>query len=131
MFRLTYEWLTGRASEVPECLAGNYVDAINDAKLIAASPDRVVRVPRWRVRDNLPDTRWFSARRSEKTAALIRAADPSVPRLFRELTAELGEDLLLRAAIWTTLRESNRKGAKDKWHLLKLRSSPDRVRGRL
>jgi len=52
-----------------------------------------------------------------KTAALIRAADPSVPRLSGELTAELEEDLLLRAAIWTTLRESNRKGARDERHL--------------
>lgn len=100
-----FEWLTDLALKVPERLAGNYVDAIDDAKLVAASPDQVVRVPRWRVRDNLPGTRWFCPT-VVKTEALVHAADLDVPRLFGELTAEFGEDLLLRAAVWMTLRES-------------------------
>ena len=41
-----------------------------------------------------------------KTDAVNLAASLDVPRLFGELTAEFGEDLLLRAAVWMTLRES-------------------------
>jgi hypothetical protein len=41
-----------------------------------------------------------------KTDAVIKAAGLSVSRLFGELAAEFGEDLLMRAAAWMTLRES-------------------------
>jgi len=100
-----YEWLTGQMLEVPERLGGNYVDAIDDAKLVAASRDQSVKVQRWRVNDNLPGTRYFCPT-LVKTEAVARAAGLDVPRLFGELTAEFGEDLLMRAAVWMTLRES-------------------------
>lgn len=100
-----YEWLTGQTLQVPERLGGNYVNAIDDARLVAASPDQVVKVRRWRVNDNLPGTRHFCPM-VVKTEALARAAALDVSRLFGELTAEFGEDLLLRAAVWMTLRES-------------------------
>jgi hypothetical protein len=100
-----YEWLTGKTLAVPERLGGNYIDAIDDAKLVAASPDRVVKVQRWRVNDNLPGARSFCPM-VVKTDAVNRAASLDVPRLFGELTAEFGEDLLMRAAVWMTLRES-------------------------
>lgn len=41
-----------------------------------------------------------------KTGAVVAAASLDVPALFGELTAEFGEDLLMRAAVWMTLRES-------------------------
>ncbi|WP_287743917.1 Fic family protein [Diaphorobacter sp.] len=100
-----YEWLTGQTLEVPERLGGNYVDAIDGAKLVAASADRVVKVQRWRVNDNLPGTRHFCPT-VVKTEAVIRACGLDVSRLFGELKAEFGEDLLMRAAVWMTLRES-------------------------
>lgn len=100
-----YEWLTGQKLEVPERLGGNYVDAVDDAKLVTASSERVVKVQRWRVNDNLPGTRHFCPM-VVKTDAVTRAAGLDVPRLFGELTAEFGEDLLMRAAVWMTLRES-------------------------
>lgn len=100
-----YEWLTGDALQLPERLGGNYVDAIDDAKLVAASADQVMKVQRWRVNDNLPGTRHFCPT-VVKTDAVIKAADLSVSRLFGELAAEFGEDLLMRAAAWMTLRES-------------------------
>lgn len=100
-----YEWLTGNTLIVPERLGGNYVDAIDDTKLVAASVDQVVKVQRWRVNDNLPGTRCFCPM-VVKTEAVARAADLDVVGLFGELTAEFGEDLLLRAATWMTLRES-------------------------
>lgn len=100
-----YEWLTGSALDVPERLGGNYVDAIDDAKLVAASPDRVTKVPRWRINDNLPGTRHFCPI-VVKTEAVRHAGGLDVSTLFGELTAEFGEDLLMRAAAWMTLRES-------------------------
>lgn len=100
-----YEWLSGGLLEVPERLGGNYVDAIDETKVVAATSDRVTKVQRWRVNDNLPGTREFCPI-VVKTEAMERAAALDVPRLFGELTEEFGEDLLLRAAVWMTLRES-------------------------
>ncbi len=100
-----YEWLMDSALDVPDRLGGNYVDAIDDAKLVAASADRVVKVQRWRVNDNLPGTRHFCPT-VVKTEAVTQAGALDVPGLFGDLTAEFGEDLLMRAAAWMTLRES-------------------------
>lgn len=100
-----YEWLTGVVLKVPERLGGNYIDAIDEAKMVAASRERVTRAPRWRVNDNLAGTREFCPI-VVKTDAVEQAAALDVPHLFGQLTDEFGEDLLQRAAIWMTLRES-------------------------
>lgn len=100
-----YEWLTGDLLQVPERLGGNYVDAIDPAKMVAASLDRATKVQRWRVNDNLPGTRDFCPM-VVKNEAVMRAAELDVSALFGELTDEFGEDLLMRAAAWMTLRES-------------------------
>lgn len=100
-----YEWLTGDLLLVPERLGGNYVDAIDPAKMVAASPERAVKVQRWRVNDNLPGTREFCPM-VVKNEAVVRVAELDVSALFGELTDEFGEDLLMRAAAWMTLRES-------------------------
>lgn len=100
-----YEWLSGDRLSVPKRLGGNYVDAIDASKLVAASADHVVKVQRWRVNDNLPGTRTFCPM-VVKNEALAQAAELDVPRLFAELRQEFGDDLLMRAAVWMTLRES-------------------------
>ncbi len=100
-----YEWLTGALLQVPARLGGNYVDAIDPAKMVAASSERAVKVQRWRVNDNLPGTRDFCPM-VVKNEAVVRAAELDVSALFGELTDEFGEDLLMRAAAWMTLRES-------------------------
>lgn len=100
-----YEWLTGEELHVPENLGGNYVSAINDENLLAASPEKIVKVARWRVNNNLPGTRFFCPI-VVKTDALQAASELDVPALFGKLSAEFGEELLLRAATWMTLRES-------------------------
>jgi hypothetical protein len=100
-----YEWLTGDSLQVPKRQGGNYVDAIDEAKQVAASPGRALKVARWRVNDNLAGTRHFCPT-VVKTDTFRTAAGLDVPRLFGELTAEFGEDLLVRAAAWMTLRES-------------------------
>ena len=91
--------------QAPEPIGGKYVDAINADLMVAASPEEAVKVPRWRVNDNLPGTSYFCPI-VVKTAAVKSAADLDVPHLFGQLTAEFGEALLLRAAAWMTLRES-------------------------
>lgn len=100
-----YEWLTENTLQVPERIGGNYVHAIDDTKLVAASSDYVVKVSRWRINDNLPGTRYFCPT-IVKTDATIQAMALDVPQLFQNLTNEFGEDLLQRAAVWMTLRES-------------------------
>ena len=100
-----YEWLTDQELVVPPRLGGNYVDVIDDGKMVAASQDRATRSSRWHVNNNLAGTREFCPM-VIKTEAVDSAAALDVPYLFNELTNEFGEDLLLRAAIWMTLRES-------------------------
>lgn len=100
-----YEWLTGTQLHVPANLGGNYVDAINSELLLTASPDKIEKVARWRVNDNLPGTRFFCPMVT-KTEKLQAAIDVDVKALFESLTDEFGEELLLRAAAWMTLRES-------------------------
>lgn len=73
--------------------------------MMAASPERAVKVQHWRVDDNLPGIRDFCPM-VVKNEAVIRAAELDVSALFGELTDEFGEDLLMRAAAWMTLRES-------------------------
>lgn len=100
-----YEWLSGESLQAPARLGGNYVDAIDADKLVAASPDQAIKVARWRVNDNLPGTRYFCPT-VVKTEALRQAAALDVPGLLAALSTEFGDDVLLRAATWMTLRES-------------------------
>lgn len=100
-----YEWFTGAQLEVPARLGGNYVDAIDAEQLVAASPDQVEKVQRWRVNDNLPGTPAFCPF-VVKTEATLKAALLDIGSLVNDLTNEFGEDLLMRASVWMTLRES-------------------------
>ncbi|OED17227.1 Fic family protein [Burkholderia sp. A2] len=100
-----YEWLIDDHLSVPERLGGNYVDVLDDTKIVTSSRNHVLRNARWRVNDNLPGTRYFCPT-LVKTAAFMEAAALDVPRLFADLAKEFGEDLLMRAATWMTLRES-------------------------
>lgn len=100
-----YEWLTDDALQVPPRLGGNYFDAIDSTKLIAASPGRETKVRRWRINDNFAGTRHFCPTVIQ-TDDVVSASALDVAALFQDLTTEFGEDLLLRAATWMTLRES-------------------------
>jgi len=100
-----YEWLTGRriALQVPS--AGPYVDVLDDRKLVAAAPAQSVPNRRWRVRDNLPGSPAFCPI-VRKTSALEAASAVDLPRLLNDLALEFGEEVLMRSAVWMTLRES-------------------------
>lgn len=100
-----FEWLTGRELALDAVPAGNYVDVLDSRNLVAASEGRAVPNKRWRVRDNLPGTRAFCPL-IRKTADAQRAMALDVPQLLRGLALEFGEDVLMRSAVWMTLRES-------------------------
>lgn len=100
-----FEWLTGRALDLQADVAGPYVNVIDDQKLVAASPDRSLANRRWRVRDNLPGTPAFCPI-VRKTREALRAMAVDVRRLLADLALEFGEDVLMRSAVWMTLRES-------------------------
>lgn len=100
-----YEFLTGRELPFACEIGGGYVDAIDDRRLVAASRDKAVANRRWRVRDNLPGSRAFCPV-VRKTPALLHASSLDVHALIDALAGEFGEELLVRSAVWMTLRES-------------------------
>ncbi len=100
-----YEWLTGQELAPPAGLGGNYVDAIDPDKLVSASPDHAERNAKWRVRDNLPGTPAFCPI-LPRGRAFDTASALDVSSLIKQLSDEFGEDLLMRAATWMTVRES-------------------------
>lgn len=100
-----YEFLTGRELPTGVEVGGGYVDAIDGSKLVAASGGLETLNRRWRVRDNLPGSRAFCPL-VRKTGDAMKAMALDVPALIHDLAMEFGEDLLMRSAVWMTLRES-------------------------
>ena len=100
-----YEWLTGRQLNVAIAMAGPYVDVLDERKLVVASPGRALPNRRWRVRDNLPGSPAFCPM-VRKTREWDQAVAVNLPALLTDLALEFGEDLLMRSAVWMTLRES-------------------------
>ena len=100
-----YEWLTGRELAIEVTIAGPYVDVLDERKLVAASPDQSLLNQRWRVRDNMPGSPAFCPI-IHKSEQVLQASAADIGRLLEELALEFGEDVLLRSAVWMTLRES-------------------------
>jgi hypothetical protein len=98
-----YEWLMGSRLAVDDTQSGNYVDAIDPALYLVAG--RAGNVPRWRVRDNMPGTREFCPV-VYRTPDVQSIADYDCARALRELEVTFGVDLLLRSAVWLTIKES-------------------------
>lgn len=98
-----YEWLTDRRLAFGGVSVGNYIDALDENLYLTAT--QPVNNQRWRVRDNLPGTRDFCplVYRTDK----VRAAETyDCGQRLRELEVEYGEDLLMRSAVWLTVKES-------------------------
>jgi len=98
-----FEWLTGRQLDVPDTPSGNYVDALDPEAFVVAS--RAANVQRWRVRDNLPGTREFcpTIRRTEAVRAVERY---NCAAALDFLEVEFGADILMRSAVWLSIKES-------------------------
>ncbi len=99
-----YEWVTGRVIDVPDTAAGAFVDAVDPELVVCASMGRHAISRRWRVRDNLPGTPAFCP--IVRKGALGNALELDVGELLSELRQEFDQDVLMRAAVWLTMRES-------------------------
>jgi hypothetical protein len=97
-----YEWLTGQQLEVGPT-GGNYVDALDAKTVVTAASSVPVR--RWMVRDNMPGTPLFCPT-VRLTDASRKAMALDCAQLIADLQGEFGDDLLVRSAVWLTLRES-------------------------
>jgi hypothetical protein len=100
-----YEFLIGQKLPCDAAKAGSYVDALPTEKLVTATAEHAPLNHRWRIRDNLPGTRHFCPM-IRKTSSVQEAMRLDVPELLRGLMTEFGDDLLIRSAVWLTLREN-------------------------
>lgn len=99
-----WEWFTDRKlTGVEPVPSGNYVDAIDKKFQLVATSSKNDR--RWRVRDNIPGTRLFCPvvfhSEGVKAAAVYDCA-----KELEALNVEFGADVLLRSAVWLTIKES-------------------------
>lgn len=98
-----YEWLTGSRLDVTDTPTGNYIDALDPGDYLVAG--KSTNVPRWRVRDNMPGTREFCPV-IFRSPAVNSIADYDCTKALHELEIVFGADLLLRSAVWLTIKES-------------------------
>ncbi len=99
-----WEWFNQR--ELPglsPLQSGNYVDAVDSDIQLAALV--AVNNQRWRVRDNLPGTPAFCPL-VLRTDAVKAAETYSCKQQLELLNVEFGADVLLRSAVWLTIKES-------------------------
>jgi hypothetical protein len=98
-----FEWLTGRQLDVPDLTIGNYVDALDaDTYLVAA---KSTNVQRWRVRDNMPGTPAFCPI-VVRTPVIRHIEKYDCGKALQVLEREYGADLLMRSAVWLSIKES-------------------------
>lgn len=100
-----YEWLTGSELKIQVEVGGGYVEVIDGQKLVAAAEGRSLPIRKWRIRDNLPGTPHFCPI-VRKTNDVVLAMALDIQGLLGDLNSEFGEDVLMRSAVWMTLRES-------------------------
>lgn len=98
-----YEWLTGQPLDFPGVMAGNYVNALDPEEYLTASEP--VNNPRWRVRDNLPGVRDFCPM-IHRTPQVRAAEAYDCAQGLMQLEQDFGVDLLMRSAVWLTVKES-------------------------
>lgn len=105
-----YEWFTRKTLALPivngkSVIGGNYVDAVDATKMVVSSDDYVSNNNRWRIKDNLAGTPDFCPM-LVKTPSFQQALQLDIATMVQALNEEFGEDLLMRSAVWITLRES-------------------------
>jgi len=98
-----YELLTDRRLDVPDTTRGNYVDALDsERELTAAAPPNNTR---WRVRDNLLGNAAFSPQ-VYRTPDTERAFAFDVRERIARLEGQFSAELVMRSAVWLTIKES-------------------------
>ena len=98
-----YEWLTGKRLDVPDTTRGNYIPAL-DPELELTCP-RPTNNARWRVRDNLLGNSGFSPQ-VHLTPDTTQALAFNVGERIARLEGQFSADLVLRSAVWLTVKES-------------------------
>jgi hypothetical protein len=97
-----YEWLTGRALNLPSAGMGTYVPALDPAQQYGTDGQNS---PRHRVRNNLPGTSAFCPLVS-RTPAVEKFVDMNLVERAREVVASVPRDLLARTAAFLLLKDS-------------------------
>ncbi|PYD74536.1 Fic family protein [Novacetimonas pomaceti] len=100
-----YEFLTGLELETETAVGGNYVSALNDKLVVTANQNQAINIKKWHVRDNMPGTRYFCPS-IRKSRPLELAAGFDIAARYTRLQEDFGDDMLARAAVWLTNRES-------------------------
>jgi hypothetical protein len=98
-----YEWLTHSTLNFSGVKQGNYVDALDEKMYLTASTTQ--NNTRWRIRDNLPGTRDYCPM-VFKTESIKVAEHYNFAERLNALELEFGADLLMRSAVWLTIKES-------------------------
>ena len=99
-----FEWLTGKALDLDGVkVGGNYVDVLDAKDMVVAQAGSANG--RWRVRDNMPGTPEFCPT-VRLTAPAKVAMSVNCQQMLDELQIEFGSEMLLKSAVWLTLRES-------------------------
>lgn len=113
-----YEKLTGRTLDVPDTKRGNYVAAMDpEHELTVSAPANNAR---WRVRDNLLGTAEFSPQ-IHFTPEAKRALALDVGARIARLEGQFSAELVLRSAVWLTIKESRASFA------IEHEDKPDRI----
>jgi hypothetical protein len=98
-----YERLRGESLDVPDLTRGNYIFAVDpERELTALKP---VNDLRWRVRDNLLGSAAFSPQ-VHLTEATKRALTLDIRDRIARLEGQFSGELVLRSAVWLTIKES-------------------------
>ena len=97
------EWLHPELPlDVPSVTQGNYVEALNSNDFFVGDS---IRNPRWRVNDNLPGSVAYCPI-IRRTEALRQAEIYDIQEQITVLEKDFGVDLILRSAVWLTIKES-------------------------
>ncbi|XKH61532.1 Fic family protein [Halomonas sediminis] len=98
-----YEYLSDEALDFPGVSAGNYVPALDDTQYLTSPAP--INNPRWRVRNNMPGTREYCPI-VLRTERVRQAEQYDCAEHLARIEAEFGDDLLMRSAVWLTVKES-------------------------
>jgi len=123
-----YEWLTGKRLDYIGVTSGNYHSALGEEYFVATEP---VNNPRWRIRDDMPGTPNFCPL-IRRTQAIRDVETFNCAAEIAALDEEFGTDLVMRSAVWLTIKESQASFAieHEERHLSRIQRFAD-VIGRL
>lgn len=97
------EWLTGHQLDFEGVKVGNYTDALPEDGVVTRR--RPINNSRWRVRNNLPGLATYCPT-IRKTKRLAEFESFSCLDKLNALEVEFGADILMRSAVWLTIKES-------------------------